>query len=271
MGRIVALLLALIHSSQPAEAGQARQEPSRAIDESIDGPPPPDLPGMIARDAAGRVTLRTLRLPEPLQFDGRLEEPFYRTVPSVSGFVQQEPDEGALATERTETWVFFDDEHIYVAARCWEADPSRRVTSDMRRDAFNTYNNDHFGVMFDTFYDRRNGYSFYANAQGGMVDAIITNEMPNNNWNGIWEVRTGTFEEGWTIEFRIPFRSLRFREGSNLWGINFRRMVRWKNEISFLTPIAASYNRRGLIMASFAGTLVGIEPPSGLRNVDVKP
>ena len=92
----------------------------------------------------------------------------------------------------------------------------------MRRDANNLYNNDHFGVSFDSFYDRRNGYGFAVNPQGGMLDWSITNEQPNNDWNGVWDVKTGTFDDGWTVEIRFPFRSFRFRENGHIWGMNFR-------------------------------------------------
>ena len=58
----------------------------------------------------------------------------------------------------------------------------------MRRDAINMYNNDHLAVLFDTFNDRRNGFGFSSNAQGGMFDWQVTNEQPSNNWNGLWDV-----------------------------------------------------------------------------------
>ena len=107
----------------------------------------------------------------------------------------------------------------------------------MRRDANNMYNNDHIAVMFDTFNDRRNAFGFSSNAQGGMFDWQVTNEQPSNNWNGLWDVRTADFDGGWTAEFVIPFRSMRFKEGAKEWGINFRRMVRWRNELSFLSQV----------------------------------
>jgi hypothetical protein len=202
---LVTFAYILLSAASPA-AAQAVDANDGGDGGVIDGPPAPTPPATVARDAQGRVTLRATPLPATLQFDGRLDEEFYQAVAPVSDFVQQEPREGELASERTEAWVFFDAENLYVSARLWETDPSRRVMSEMRRDSFNLYNNDHFGVMVDTFYDRRNGYYFYANAQGGMSDALITNESPNSNWNGLWDVRTATFDEGWTIEFRIPFR-----------------------------------------------------------------
>ena len=264
MRRIGALLFVCLGLGLPALA-------QPAIEDHIDGPAAPTAPQVVTRDAGGRATVRTSRLPSPLSLDGRLDEPFYAATLAVGDFIQQEPFEGQPATEKTEVWVFFDDEYVYVSARMHETDSRRRVTSDMRRDSSNLFNNDHFAVLFDTFYDRRNGYFFYANQMGGMVDSQLTNEMPNNNWNGLWDVRTAQFDGGWSAEFRFPFRSLRFKEGGDIWGINFRRIVRWKNEHSFLTPIPQSYGRRGLTKVSSAGSLVGLESPGKLRNLDVKP
>ena len=215
--------------------------------------------------------LRATRIATPLQLDGRLDEAVYQGVKAASGFVQQEPHEGSPATDETEVWVFYDDKNIYVGARLHESDPSKRVTSDMRRDATNLYNNDHLAVMFDTFHDHRNAFGFQANAQGGMFDWQVTNEQPSSNWNGLWEVRTANFAGGWTIEFLIPFRSLRFREGATEWGVNFRRMVRWKNELTFLSQVPTAWGRRGISKVSSAGTLVGLESPTHLRNLDLKP
>ncbi len=266
--RVVVFLLLLTVVSSPAAA----QDPPGLLANALgDLPAAPVAPEVVNRDAHGNATIRATRLTGPFVLDGRLDEELYRSTRFISDFVQQEPFDGMPATERTDVWVFFDADHVYVSARNWETNTGRRVMSDMQRDARNLYNNDHFGVMFDTFRDHRNGYYFYANAQGGMSDGQIGNESPNSNWNGLWEVRTANFDGGWTIEFKFPFRSVRFDESGTAWGINFRRIVRWKNEVSFLTPIARSIGRSGLLRVSLAGTVVGLEPPQGLRNIDVKP
>ena len=141
---------------------------------TIEGPPAPAPPAVIARDPQGRITVRATRVPSPLVFDGTLDEPFYRDVLSFGDFVQQEPHEGQPATEKTEVWVFFDRDYLYVSARMHDSEPDKRVATEMRRDAQNMYNNDHFGVVFDTFYDRRTGYGFAVNPQGGMYDWSVT-------------------------------------------------------------------------------------------------
>ena len=196
----------------------------------------------MARDEQGQVTMRAVRLDVPLVLDGALNEAVYQTVPSVGGFVQQEPDEGELATEQTEVWVWFDDENVYVAARCWHSEPDRIVANEMKRDSYNMFGNELFAVVIDTFYDRRSAYNFVTNALGALFDAAITNERtPNLDWNTVWDVQTDRFDGGWTLEMAIPFKSLRFPAGtSQQWGINFHRRVVSKNESSFLTPLLMS-------------------------------
>src|SRR5207253_836040 len=86
---------------------------------AFDGPAAPSLPDVIARDGQGRATIRAVRLPTPLQLDGRLDEAVYTRVSPISDFVQSDPQPRAAATEKTEVWVFFDRDRVYVSARCW--------------------------------------------------------------------------------------------------------------------------------------------------------
>ena len=246
-------------------AGAQGREPLGAV--ALPGATTP----VMVRDAAGKVTVRGVRLAGPFVFDGALDDAIYRVVPPWTDFVQQEPNEGAPATEKTEAWVFFDDENIYVGARLHESRPDRRVTSDMRRDSFNMYFNDHLAVVFDTFNDHRNGYGFATNRAGGLFDFFTTNEQPSPNWNGLWESRAKDFDGGWTVEIRIPFRSIRFQAGGDTWGVNLRRMSRWKNETSFLSGVPRSWGRRALNKLSNEAQLVGVPTPRPSLNLDVKP
>jgi hypothetical protein len=239
----------------------------------IDGPPAPEAPEVVSRDEGGRVTLRAVRLPEPLQVDGRLEERVYIDVPSVTGFIQQEPNEGEPETEKTEVWVFYDGANVYFSARLWDSEPERMIANEMRRDNRGIFNNENFAVILDTFYDRRNGFLFQTNPLGALWDGQVTDEEDtNSDWNTIWHVKSAPFPEGWTVEIAIPFKSLRYREGSTqIWGINFRRIVKWKNEWVYLTPISAAFSREGIQRLSSAATVVGIEPPERSMNLELKP
>ena len=242
-------------------------------DIAIDGPAAPVAPETITRDAEGRATVRAVRLGAPLRLDGSLDEGIYGTVPPFSGFIQQQPDEGAPATERTDVWVFFDDQNVYVAGRNWDSAPeSRWIANEMQRDSFQLIQNEGFSVVLDTFYDRRNGVVFSVNPIGGFMDQQITDEgQPNMDWNPIWDVRTGRFAGGWTVEMAIPFKSLRFSAAqSQVWGLQIGRRIRWKNEWVYLTPVPISAGP-GTFRLSVAATLTGIEVPDGNRTLEIKP
>ena len=262
----------LLVSGSPVCA-QGLNDGLSAAELGIDGPEPPVPPAVVSRDAEGRVTMRAYRLAEGLVIDGELDDPVYARIPAVSDFVQQEPAEGQPATEKTEVWVFFDDRNVYISGRNWDSHPERMIANEMRRDHRNINQNESFTVVLDTFYDRRNGVFFQTNPLGAIRDQAVTDERnPNNDWNTVWDVKTQPFEQGWTVEMVIPFKSLRYNAGRDqVWGINVRRNVRWKNENSYLTPIPASYGVMGIYKFSSAGTLVGIEAPSGSRNIELKP
>jgi hypothetical protein len=259
----VALLLFLTLISAPALAQNGV---------IILGPPPPDAPEVVARDAEGRVTVRAVRLAEPLVLDGLLNDPIYAQVRGIDGFVQQEPLEGEPATERTELWIFFDNTTLYLSVRCLDSEPDRIIANELRRDG-NIFQNDNIQFAIDTFYDRRSGFSFQTNPLGALRDQEIGDERTTNtDWNTVWDVKAARTEEGWSAEFAIPFKSLRYREsGPQTWGINMQRQVRWKNERSYLSGVPASYGGRGINKLSSAATLVGLEVPPAGRNLEIKP
>jgi len=285
--RTVATLLSIACVSGVAGFAEARQsrsskppaaatDPGTAVDLpfAIDGPSPPIAPDIITRDESGRATVRAVQLASPLRVDGRLDEEIYLTVPPVSGLIQLEPQEGASANEKTDAWVLFDDHNFYVSLRCWESHPERIIANEMRRDNYNIYENDYVAVLLDTFYDRRNAVYFAVNPIGGKSDAQIANERQvNTDWNVVWDVAVGRFDGGWTIEFAIPFISLRYRPGqAQVWGLNIERRSRWRNEQAFLTRIPASFGfNRAYLQVSYSATLVGLKVPPGSKNLEVKP
>ena len=256
----------------PAAGLEAGQQPATAI--AIDGPPPPDAPATIRRDAAGRATIRAVRAVEPLAIDGTLDESVYRDTQPLSDFVQTLPDEGAPASERTEMWVLFDDDNFYLAGRCWDSAPeSEWVVTEMRRDSFNVLQNERIGFMIDSFYDRRSGMIFNLNAIGGRMDGQITDERDyNGDWNPVWQAEAGRFDGGWTFEVAIPFKSLRYRPGrEQVWGLNLSRRVFWKNELVYVVPMPVSREPGAIFLSSLAATLVGLEVPDGGNTLELKP
>jgi Domain of unknown function (DUF5916) len=266
--RLFPLLVAAAVAAGPAAAA------GQQSDASADGVSAPVLPETIVRDEEGRVTVRAVRLATSLKVDGALDEAIYSTVHPFSGFVQMEPQGGQPATEKTEIWILFDDDNVYVSMRAWESQPDRMIANEMRRDSNNIRQGDSLGFSFDTFLDKRNAVQFEVNVLGGRTDGQSTNERQyNSDWNPVWEVAPGRFEGGWSIEAAIPFKSLRYRPGqTQTWGFQARRTNKWKNEIAYLTRVPPALGMgRGDFSASLYATLVGLEAPTSGRAIEIKP
>ncbi|MCM3881540.1 MAG: carbohydrate binding family 9 domain-containing protein, partial [Vicinamibacterales bacterium] len=217
--------------------------------------------------------MRATRVTEPIKIDGNLDERAYTDILPIDEWFQQEPHEGAAATERTEAWILFDDRNIYISARCWDSHPEREVANEMRRDSNNIIQNESFTIIFDTFHDRRNGVFFQTNALGALRDAMSTDESnQNTDWNTIWDVRTQRSDQGWSVEFVIPFKSLRYGPGrEQTWGINLRRIIGWKSEWVFLSTPPAYLGQPSILAVSKAATLVGLEVPESRKLLEIKP
>ena len=247
------------------------QEPAGG--QSSADPLPPDAPATVRRDDRGRVSIRAVRV-DSITVDGVLDEAVYRATPPIDGFIQQEPREGEPATEPTEAWVLFDNENIYVSARAHDSQPERMVLSELRRDNNTIYQNENFTVVLDTFHDKRNGYYFQVSALGALRDCLFTNEGGGNNcdWNAVYDARVQRNDQGYTVEIVIPFKSLRYNAGpKQVWGINLRRVVQWKNEHAMVNRMPVSYGAWAVHHVSMAATLYGLEVPAVSANLELKP
>jgi hypothetical protein len=242
---------------------------------TLDGPPAPVAPEVIARDGGGRVTVRAIKLTAPLSIDGKLDDEVYQREQPFGDLLQVVPDHGAVGSERSDVWVLYDADNMYVACRCWDSSPpSQWIANELRRDTSQLRQNDNFGVMFDTFYDRRSGFAFYTNPLGARADYSVVDEgAPNSDWNPVWEVKTGQFDGGWIVEMAIPFKSLRYRSGANqVWGFQARRSIRRKNEWDYLTALPQNLGGPlGLNRISSAGSLVALDLPPVGKNIELKP
>jgi hypothetical protein len=193
-------------------------------------------------------------------------------VEAASGFIQQVPREGDPATEQTELWVFFDDTNLYVSLRCLDSQPEREIATELRRDSSGLIANESISLVLDTFYDHRNGFTFQTGPLGTIREQAIVDGQLNESWNTVWDVRSARSGAGWTAEMVIPFKSLRYAgSGPQVWGINVRRIVKWKNELSFLTGVPAAYGSGGVNRLNVAATLVGVETPLESKNLELKP
>jgi Domain of unknown function (DUF5916)/Carbohydrate family 9 binding domain-like len=218
----------------------------------------------------GRRQVGAVETEAPITIDGALDEEAWRTARPAGDFVQAEPHEGEAATEPTDVRIAYDHDALYIGVVCHDRAPSALVVNDIRKD-FAAGEQDSFEVILDTFADRRNGFVFVVNPAGAKSDAQIANEGRdvNTSWDAVWTVATAKNEDGWTAEIRIPFKTLRFERGADrIWGVNFTRRIRRKNEVDYWSPVPRVYN---LYRASLAGTLSGLPDASQGRNLRLKP
>ncbi|MGH9384086.1 MAG: DUF5916 domain-containing protein [Vicinamibacterales bacterium] len=218
----------------------------------------------------GRRQLTAIAATGTITVDGALDENVWRQGEAATGFIQADPREGEAATETTEVRVAFDADYLYIGAFCRDASPTGIVVNEIRKD-FAGRDQDIFEVLLDTFADRRNGFVFATNARGAKADTQVANEGRdvNPNWDAVWWVAARQGPDGWTAEFRIPFKTLRFEGGdARTWGINFARRVRRKNEVSYWSPVSRAYS---IYRASVNGDLTGLPSLQRGRNLRVKP
>jgi hypothetical protein len=211
-----------------------------------------------------------VRITEAIHVDGYLFDAAWTLASPATGFLQQQPDEGQPATYRTEVRFVYDDATLYVGAMLFDDDPQRVVVNELKRD-FLEVNNDLFGVVLDTFQDRRNAYGFVTNPGGAQRETLAYDQGERNDesWNTVWLARTAMLGNGWSVEMAIPFKALRFPEAlEQRWGLNLVRVVRRANEVETWAPVPRQFTHYHV---GYAGVLRGISGVRGGRHVRVTP
>ena len=249
--------------------------------------------GFAVAGATPRAHARRVEVP-PLLDGDVLGDPAYAAAEVATGFRQNRPDEGRRSSERTEVRIVHTDDTLYFGIVCYVRDPRTIIVADSRRDS-SLDDTDSIQIILDTYLDQQNGFVFGTNPAGVEYDGQVTNEGQgsgrmgggggggggggsqqqrgsgggfNLNWDGAWQVRASVSEIGWTAEFAIPFRTLRYPGGERqTWGINVQRNIRHRNERAFWAPLPRQFNLNRL---SLAGRLQGIEVPAQ-RNLKLTP
>jgi Domain of unknown function (DUF5916)/Carbohydrate family 9 binding domain-like len=208
--------------------------------------------------------------------DGTLDDPEWQSATPISGFLQREPFEGQSPTERTEVRILYDKHDVYFGIVCFDSDPNKIVARELRRDVPQELD-DYFEIIIDSAHDRRNAYVFQINPRGTQRDALITEEQRTESdqgdgdpgWDGVWTSETRITKQGWTATIAIPFSTLNFMQSRDvIWGINFKRFIRRKNEEDLWSGWRRAY---GAARISQAGDLNGISDIGSGRLFIIKP
>ena len=218
----------------------------------------------------GQKTITAVRTELPVTLDGDLDEPAWQAAPISLGFVQKDPLEGEPSSERTEFRVLYTATTLYIGVVCYDSNAEGILATDRRRDSA-MENDDMLSIVLDTFHDHRNAYFFRTNPLGAQYDALITDEgnSINENWDEKWDVASKIHPVGWTVEFAVPFESLRVSEENGQgWGLDLERVIRRKNEFSYWNSFHRGFDLENI---SQGGHLEGLENiETGLR-LRIKP
>jgi hypothetical protein len=182
--------------------------------------------------------METMRTLTPPKIDGLISDSDWGSVIPADDFINNSPDYGKPASKRTLVWILYDDEAIYVAAKMFD-NPTEIRKQLTARDKEQRQDVDFFTVCFDTYNDDQNAFQFTVTSRNVQSDARISlTSQRDYSWDAVWESNVKFVEDGWELEMKIPYISLRFsQEEIQHWGINFNRFTRKNNESSFWSPV----------------------------------
>ncbi len=185
----------------------------------------------------------------PPRIDGSLEDIAWKEVPVATGFIQNFPSFGKPASQKTEVRIVYDNSAIYIGAYLYD-DPSLIRNQITARDEDQSKDLDYFSVFFDTYNDQQNGFQFLVTSSNVQTDARLSPNVPvgsgeygDKTWDAVWDSKVSIKKDGWVVEMKIPYISLRFsKKKVQDWGLQLLRSVRRNNEITFWNPVNPNVN-----------------------------
>jgi hypothetical protein len=235
----------------------------------------------LAAPAFAGAELKAVRTADGPRIDGSLDDPAWKAAAAIDGFRMVEPRPGEDPSERTEARVLFDDHSLYIGVMCFDSEPGRISAHSMAHDSgggggmmgyggwgrmngSSTSSDDVVRVLLDPFQDKRNAYLFFVNPRGARGEGLIYAGSSSLNWDGIWEAKSRRLEEGWSAEIRIPFKTISFKPGLSVWGLNIERTIARKQETDRLSGTTRDSNFNNPNEAAALQGIEGIKQGLGL-------
>lgn len=194
-------------------------------------------------------TIEAIKAGQAPKIDGHLDDAVWNTIPAVSDFVQNFPTYGLPASQKTEVKIAYDNFAIYVGAFLYD-DPAQIRKQITARDGEQQSDVDYFSVFFDTYNDNQNGFQFLVTTANVQTDAKLGpnlggdfNSFGDKTWDAVWDSKVTMQKDGWIVEMRIPYISLRFsKKDVQSWGLQLLRFIRRNNESSYWNPVNPQVN-----------------------------
>ncbi len=220
-------------SAAASSSAAAAPAPSRPLPPA---PPLPPLPSAGQQGADPRLwtehghrTYTAVRTSVPPKIDGVLDDGVWKVAPIDSRFLNAlSKPYGQQAPDPTSVQVAYDDDYLYVAARCLYRGPDERDNSYPSAEAI-LFSGEFFAVSVDARHDHTNQRAFAVSRMGvrADVDQSRNGDVANLDWRGVWDVDTKADADSWTAEYAIPWSTLGLpsHDGDFAIGINFRRDI----------------------------------------------
>ncbi len=194
-------------------------------------------------------SLDAVKIAQAPRIDGNLDDLAWTNVTPAKNFIQNFPTYGLAAFVNSEVRVVYDNSAVYIGAYLYD-DPTQIRKQITARDGEGQADVDYFSVFFDTYNDHQNGYQFLVTSANVQSDARIGpnlgggfNSYGDKTWDAVWESHVSMKKDGWVVEMRIPFSSIRFaKKDIQTWGLQLLRFTRRNNESSFWSPVNPQQN-----------------------------
>lgn len=212
-------------------------------------------------------SLAITRIEQTPRIDGRLDDAAWLDAARIEPLTQVTPDQGAPGSQATQVWIAFDSDALYVAVRAAAAVAEIRATTMQRDDSFDA--DDTITIVLDPFDRRLNGYAFSVNPLGARTEALLSRDLePQYEWDAVWDAAAFIGQDYWSVEIRVPFKSLSFDAQQTAWAFNIERVLRKHNEVQRWRGASMQYEVTTL---SAAGRITGIDAIRASSNLDLTP
>jgi hypothetical protein len=215
--------------------------------------------------ATAQKQVRAVRVATPPVIDGRMDDAVWQQAEVITDFHQIRPGNQTEPSERTEVYVVYDDDAMYIAARMYDSEPDL-IAAPVIRHGQGMGSDDRLVVILDPFNTQRTGYRFETNLNAARHEALYTSVNSFQiEWNTIWDTATSVDGNSWIAELEIPFKSLPFDASIDTWGFNFGRGIRRRGEEMAWVSYNRTYN------PSISGLVTGLEGMDQGVGLDLVP
>ncbi len=220
--------------------------------------------------------IKAVRVEKGPRVDGILSDPAWQSAEAFTSFRTSEPEPNGEPTERTELRILFDSTNLYIGIFCHDSDPARIAANTLAHDSGGgrrgmggwhrpqSQSNDIVRLLIDPFQDKRTAYVFSLNPRGARGEGLISGGQASLDWDGIWEGKSRILENGWSVEFKIPFKTISFKPGLTVWGVNVERVIARKQETIRLSGTNRDSNFNNPMEAAGLEGIEGIKQGHGI-------